>query len=136
VQARGSHQEVASGKRLRFGRNWSEFLKSIDEERIGRAEESLKQILNVESLRGRSFIDIVSGRPLRSFRDYQASRGTAMHARPTGGAGLRSNSSAPRYLIARTQASWFEASQLSKGLRAKRSLARQKAPWLKNRSRL
>jgi hypothetical protein len=78
VQARGSHQEVASGKRLRFGRNWSEFLKSIDEERIGRAEESLKQILNIESLRGRSFIDIVSGRPLRSFRDYQASRGTGL----------------------------------------------------------
>ncbi len=40
------------------------------------------------------------------------------------------------HLIARTHASWLEASQFSKGLRAKRSLARQKAPWLKNRSRL
>jgi hypothetical protein len=59
-------QEVDSGKRFRFGRNWSEFLKSIDEERIGRAEESLKQMLNVESLRGRSFIDIGSGSGLLS----------------------------------------------------------------------
>jgi predicted phosphoadenosine phosphosulfate sulfurtransferase len=40
------------------------------------------------------------------------------------------------YLIARTQASWFEASQLIIGLRANRSLARQRGPWLNNRSRL
>ena len=59
-------QEVDAGERFQFGHNWSKFLKSLDEERIDRAEESLKQMLNVESLRGRSFIDIGSGSGLFS----------------------------------------------------------------------
>jgi ribosomal protein L11 methylase PrmA len=59
-------QEVDSGERFQFGRNWSKFLKSINEERIGRAEESLKQMLNAESFRGRSFLDIGSGSGLFS----------------------------------------------------------------------
>jgi len=59
-------QEINSGGRFQFGRNWNEFVKSLTEEQIGRAEESLKQMLNVESLRGRSFIDIGSGSGLFS----------------------------------------------------------------------
>ena len=58
--------EVNSGERFQFGRNWSEFLKSLNEEQIGRAEESLKQMLGVESLRGRSFLDVGSGSGLFS----------------------------------------------------------------------
>jgi 2-polyprenyl-6-hydroxyphenyl methylase/3-demethylubiquinone-9 3-methyltransferase len=54
-------QEVDSGERFQFGRNWGQFLKSLTEEQIGRAEESLKQMLGVESLRERSFLDIGSG---------------------------------------------------------------------------
>ena len=58
--------EVYSGERFQFGQNWCKFLKSLNEEQIGRAEESLKQMLNVESLYGRSFIDIGSGSGLFS----------------------------------------------------------------------
>ena len=59
-------REVDSGERFQFGRNWSEFLKSLNEEQIGRAEQSLQQMLGVESLRGRSFLDIGSGSGLFS----------------------------------------------------------------------
>lgn len=58
--------EVDSGERFQFGRNWNRFLKSLNEERVGRAEESLKQMLNVESLRGCSFLDVGSGSGLFS----------------------------------------------------------------------
>lgn len=58
--------EVDSGNRFEFGRNWSEFLKSLNEERIGRAEESLNQMLGLESLSGKSFLDIGSGSGLFS----------------------------------------------------------------------
>lgn len=59
-------QEVASGERFEFGRNWSRFLESLNDERIAGAEESLKQMLNVESLSGRSFLDVGSGSGLFS----------------------------------------------------------------------
>jgi 2-polyprenyl-3-methyl-5-hydroxy-6-metoxy-1,4-benzoquinol methylase len=58
--------EVDSGERFQFGRNWSKFLKSLNDAQIDRAEESLKEMLNVESLRGRSFIDVGSGSGLFS----------------------------------------------------------------------
>jgi 2-polyprenyl-3-methyl-5-hydroxy-6-metoxy-1,4-benzoquinol methylase len=58
--------EVDSGERFQFGYNWSRFLKSLSDEQIGRAEESLKQMLNVESLRGYSFLDVGSGSGLFS----------------------------------------------------------------------
>jgi 2-polyprenyl-3-methyl-5-hydroxy-6-metoxy-1,4-benzoquinol methylase len=59
-------QEVDSGKRFQFGRNWGKFLKSLTEEQIGRAEESLKEMLGVESLCDKSFLDIGSGSGLFS----------------------------------------------------------------------
>ena len=58
--------EVDSGERLQFCCNWGKFLKSLNEERICRAEESLKQMLDVHSLRGKSFIDVGSGSRLIS----------------------------------------------------------------------
>jgi 2-polyprenyl-6-hydroxyphenyl methylase/3-demethylubiquinone-9 3-methyltransferase len=58
--------EVAGGERFEFGENWSRFLSTLDEGRIARAEESLKQMLEVESLEGRSFLDIGSGSGLFS----------------------------------------------------------------------
>jgi 2-polyprenyl-3-methyl-5-hydroxy-6-metoxy-1,4-benzoquinol methylase len=54
-------QEVESGERFQFGRNWSLFLRSLADEQIGQAELSLKERLHVQSLRGRSFLDIGSG---------------------------------------------------------------------------
>lgn len=58
--------EVASGERFEFGSNWAAFLAVLDEERIAKAEESLKEMLAVESLEGKRFLDIGSGSGLFS----------------------------------------------------------------------
>lgn len=58
--------EIARGERFEFGQNWSQFLSAIDEERIQRAESSLKEMLEVDSLAGKTFLDIGSGSGLFS----------------------------------------------------------------------
>ena len=58
--------ETASGQRFEFGKNWSRFLELLDDTRIKEAEESLKQMLSVDSLEGKSFIDVGSGSGLFS----------------------------------------------------------------------
>lgn len=58
-------QEVASGERFEFGKNWSKFLKLLNEEKIKIAEESLVSFLGGD-LKGKSFIDIGSGSGLFS----------------------------------------------------------------------
>ncbi len=60
------HKEVSTGKRFKFGKNWKIFLTTINEERIKKAELSLKTMLDVESLEGKSFLDIGSGSGLFS----------------------------------------------------------------------
>jgi len=59
-------QEVARGERFKFGENWTRFLGALDDERIFEAEESLKQMLKVENLAGKRFLDIGSGSGLFS----------------------------------------------------------------------
>ena len=58
--------EVASGDRFEFGKNWTAFLRVLDEERIANAVESLRDMLGVSSLEGLSFLDIGSGSGLFS----------------------------------------------------------------------
>ena len=58
--------EIAHGERFEFGKNWSRFLNVLDERRIARAEESLKQMLEVDDLEGKSFLDVGSGSGLFS----------------------------------------------------------------------
>jgi 2-polyprenyl-6-hydroxyphenyl methylase/3-demethylubiquinone-9 3-methyltransferase len=58
--------EVAGGERFEFGENWSRFLLTLDEAKIAKAEESLRAMLEVETLSGRSFLDIGSGSGLFS----------------------------------------------------------------------
>jgi SAM-dependent methyltransferase len=58
--------EIARGERFEFGQNWSQFLASIDDERIQQAETSLREMLEVESLAGKTFLDIGSGSGLFS----------------------------------------------------------------------
>ena len=61
------HQtEIESGVRFEFGKNWSAFLSVLDDERIVKAEESLKEMLECDSLEGTSFLDIGSGSGLFS----------------------------------------------------------------------
>ncbi|MFL5587414.1 MAG: class I SAM-dependent methyltransferase, partial [Ktedonobacteraceae bacterium] len=59
-------QEIDHGKRFEFGKNWSQFLTTIDEERIRVAELSLKEMLEIGHLQGKSFLDIGSGSGLFS----------------------------------------------------------------------
>jgi 2-polyprenyl-6-hydroxyphenyl methylase/3-demethylubiquinone-9 3-methyltransferase len=59
-------QEIATGRRFEFGKNWSRFLGSLNERRIAIAEASLRTMLNIESLAGNSFLDIGSGSGLFS----------------------------------------------------------------------
>lgn len=58
--------EVARGERFEFGENWSRFLSVLNDERIAGAENSLRAMLEVENLSGRSFLDIGSGSGLFS----------------------------------------------------------------------
>jgi 2-polyprenyl-3-methyl-5-hydroxy-6-metoxy-1,4-benzoquinol methylase len=58
--------EVAHGERFEFGENWARFLAVVDETRIVEAERSLREMLGVERLDGRSFLDIGSGSGLFS----------------------------------------------------------------------
>src|SRR2546426_517744 len=59
-------REVASGERFEFGENWSRFLTLVDEDRIAKAENSLKNWLEIEDLDGKGFLDIGSGSGLYS----------------------------------------------------------------------
>ncbi|RMH34548.1 MAG: class I SAM-dependent methyltransferase, partial [Nitrospirae bacterium] len=53
-------------KRFAFGRNWSRFLSSLTEEQVMEAERSLKQMLGMDDLSGKRFLDIGSGSGLFS----------------------------------------------------------------------
>ncbi|HEU5439178.1 MAG TPA: class I SAM-dependent methyltransferase [Ktedonobacterales bacterium] len=59
-------REVSAGQRFEFGKNWRRFLNTLNEQRIARAEESLRSYLGVDDLRGRSFLDVGSGSGLFS----------------------------------------------------------------------
>ena len=52
--------------RFDFGENWARFLTVLDDDRIQEAERSLREMLQVESLDGRRFLDIGSGSGLFS----------------------------------------------------------------------
>lgn len=58
--------EVTGGERFEFGKNWSRFLSVVGDTHIARAEESLRQMLEVVTLEGKSFLDIGSGSGLFS----------------------------------------------------------------------
>lgn len=52
--------------RFGFGENWRDFVELLDEKRIREAERSLIEMLEIDSLEGRSFLDIGSGSGLFS----------------------------------------------------------------------
>jgi SAM-dependent methyltransferase len=63
--------EVARGERFEFGANWARFLEHLDEPRIHEAESSLTGMLGVQSLSGKTFLDIGSGSGLFSLAAYR-----------------------------------------------------------------
>jgi|SRR5687768_6079364 len=58
--------EIRSGERFEFGENWTAFLRVVDEGRIQAAQESLIEMLEVDTLRGLRFLDVGSGSGLFS----------------------------------------------------------------------
>lgn len=59
-------QEIERGERFAFGANWARFLNTLNEIRIARAEQSLKSMLRVDTLKGKTFLDVGSGSGLLS----------------------------------------------------------------------
>jgi 2-polyprenyl-3-methyl-5-hydroxy-6-metoxy-1,4-benzoquinol methylase len=57
--------EVAAGRRFKFGDNWIRFLSVLNDDRILQAEQSLTEILGVPP-HGKTFIDVGSGSGLFS----------------------------------------------------------------------
>lgn len=53
-------------KRFAFGKNWLSFLDTMDEERINTAVNSLKEMLEIEDLKEKTFLDIGCGSGLFS----------------------------------------------------------------------
>ncbi|MCB1035576.1 MAG: class I SAM-dependent methyltransferase [Acidobacteria bacterium] len=54
------------GPRFEFGKNWSRFLRLLDDERIEEARSGLRRMLRLDSLEGMSFLDVGSGSGLSS----------------------------------------------------------------------
>jgi 2-polyprenyl-3-methyl-5-hydroxy-6-metoxy-1,4-benzoquinol methylase len=62
-----AHQsEVAHGQRFEFGANWARFLEVLDADNIRIAENALIHMLELENLKGKSFLDVGSGSGLFS----------------------------------------------------------------------
>ncbi len=59
-------EEIEAGSRFNFGENWTRFLTELDDDRIRQAEHSLCDMLRVENLQGKRFLDIGSGSGLFS----------------------------------------------------------------------
>jgi SAM-dependent methyltransferase len=58
--------DLAAGGRFAFGENWSRFLGTVTPARVAEAESSLRDMLGVTTLDGRSFLDIGCGSGLFS----------------------------------------------------------------------
>jgi 2-polyprenyl-3-methyl-5-hydroxy-6-metoxy-1,4-benzoquinol methylase len=58
--------EVERGERFEFGANWTRFLKTLNEDRIATAEQSLCVMLATDTLEGNTFLDIGCGSGLFS----------------------------------------------------------------------
>ena len=59
-------KDVAQAERFEFGKNWSKFLRVLNDERIAESENALKAMLHVDSLQDKRFLDIGSGSGLSS----------------------------------------------------------------------
>lgn len=58
--------EIREGKRFEFGKNWTSYLNSMNEERIAIAERSIRDMLEIGDLGGKTVLDIGSGSGLFS----------------------------------------------------------------------
>lgn len=58
--------EVISGERFEFGKNWATFLRHLNDDRIATAEASVRELLGIADLAGKTFLDVGSGSGLFS----------------------------------------------------------------------
>jgi 2-polyprenyl-3-methyl-5-hydroxy-6-metoxy-1,4-benzoquinol methylase len=58
--------EIEAGERFAFGDNWANFLKVLNDGRIEEAVKSLREMLEVEDLKDKTFLDVGSGSGLFS----------------------------------------------------------------------
>ncbi len=64
-------EEVDQGQRFEFGKNWSKYLASVDENRLTLAGESLRQTLGVDTLQNLSLLDIGCGSGIFSLAAFR-----------------------------------------------------------------
>lgn len=60
-----------SQNRFAFGKNWKQYLEKIDDDRVQKAVESLREMLDLETLEGKKFLDIGSGSGLFSLAAHR-----------------------------------------------------------------
>ncbi|MCC6874320.1 MAG: class I SAM-dependent methyltransferase [Sandaracinaceae bacterium] len=58
--------EVSAGERFEFGANWKKFARAVDDERVQEARRALAASLRVDSLAGKSFLDVGGGSGIHS----------------------------------------------------------------------
>jgi 2-polyprenyl-3-methyl-5-hydroxy-6-metoxy-1,4-benzoquinol methylase len=66
TQARDHATKPGGERRFAFGKNWDRFLRVLNDGRVTAAERSLREMLQVDNLDGRSFLDVGSGSGLFS----------------------------------------------------------------------
>lgn len=66
-----SNFEISRGERFAFGKNWSRFLKVVNEERIDEAIKSLIKMLGQKRLDGLKFLDVGCGSGLFSLAAHR-----------------------------------------------------------------
>jgi 2-polyprenyl-3-methyl-5-hydroxy-6-metoxy-1,4-benzoquinol methylase len=64
-------EDIIKHKRFEFGENWALFLRNLNVERIEIAKHSLQSMLGLDTLSGKSFIDVGSGSGLFSLAARQ-----------------------------------------------------------------
>lgn len=63
-------EELQSGSRFEFGKNWKDFLSTVTEAELNKAAEDIKTWLNTDNLAGKKVIDIGSGSGIHSYVLY------------------------------------------------------------------
>jgi 2-polyprenyl-3-methyl-5-hydroxy-6-metoxy-1,4-benzoquinol methylase len=64
--SRAHTEEVSRGERFEFGKNWSRFLTTLDDQRIAEAQRAIVEMLELPDLTGKRFLDVGSGSGLSS----------------------------------------------------------------------